>query len=115
MRIRKLRLEVHLGVSEEERSRPQTVAATVTYRTTVASVGSDVLTDTVDYRVVRRALLEAVSQPINLLETLAASLAQAVLRCDPRIESVHLTVAKSQALRGADAVECRLSLQRTNG
>lgn len=111
MSIRNLRLDVHLGVTEEERAELQPVYVTLTYAP--VECATDVLADTADYKVIRDALKKAVEgHSACLLETLTAHLIDSVERCNERLHYLRLTVSKPNALSGAEAVECTASVRR---
>ncbi len=82
IQIRGLQLRVHVGVPEHERRTAQTVEADIVMRTAASfEVMGDELPATVDYEAVAariRAL--AGGRPRKLIETLAAEIADCVLR-----------------------------------
>ncbi|WP_375480549.1 dihydroneopterin aldolase [uncultured Jatrophihabitans sp.] len=64
---------------------------------TAAAAASDDLTQTVDYGELAQRLAAVVAgEPVNLLETLAARLADACL-ADPQVRAATVTVHKPQA------------------
>lgn len=78
--IRDLRVETHIGVSKEERSRAQTVSLVIDMETDTSAAGaSDDISDTVDYDKVSTQVADLVrSSELHLLETLAAKVADLV-------------------------------------
>jgi dihydroneopterin aldolase len=108
--LREVRLQVLLGVSDEERSRPQEVLLDLEMDFDTSRAGaSDLLTDTVDYSAVHSAIAAvAASRPFHLIESLAESIAASVLR-EFRFPRVRLLLKKPGALRhrnvGAASVE----------
>lgn len=96
--LRGLRVRGRHGVLAEERARGQdfVVDAVLSVDTSTAATSGDVA-DTVDYGQLAGRLAEVVAgEPVDLLETLAARLADVCL-ADPRVSSVDLTVHKPQA------------------
>lgn len=93
-----LRVLTRIGVTDEERSRPQAVVINVQATMDLAAAGkSDRLDDTMDYDSLTSAIAElARSQTSDLLEHLAESIAARV-REDNRIEEVTVEVGKESA------------------
>ena len=82
--------------SEREQGQDFLVDAVLSVDTREAAVSDD-LTATVDYGVLAAKLGEVVAgEPVDLIETLAARLADVCL-ADPRVISVRLTVHKPSA------------------
>ena len=93
-----LRVRGFHGVFDSERRDGQdfVVDAVLELSTVEAAVGDD-LTGTVDYGALAQALADVIAgEPVNLLETLAARLAEACL-AEPRVDAVTITVHKPQA------------------
>jgi dihydroneopterin aldolase len=93
-----LRVRGNHGVFEHERRDGQefVVDAVLTVSTVPASKSDD-LADTVDYGDLAQRLAAVVAgEPVNLLETLAARLADECL-ADPRVYAAAITVHKPQA------------------
>jgi dihydroneopterin aldolase len=106
--LKRLRLDVRLGVTEQERSAKQPVYVTVSinFRDPEAS-HTDRLEDTVDYRKVRDALVAVVSSSeFRLVERLSHILGQTALQSDRRVQRVRIAVHKPAALRGCNEVVC---------
>ena len=96
IRLNGLRFVGIVGVLPEERTRAQPLELDVDLHVDLSDAGvSDALGDTVDYGAVCDALSATVAtaQP-ELLERLAAQLADAVFDVDPRIDAVTVSVAK---------------------
>ncbi len=93
-----LRVRGRHGVFEHERRDGQEfVVDAVLDVSTEAAAASDDLTDTVDYGVLAQRLAAVVAgEPVNLLETLVARLADACL-ADARVDAATVTVHKPQA------------------
>ena len=93
-----LRVRGHHGVLPEERRDGQefVVDAVLTLDTRPAAASDD-LAATVDYGTLAMRLAEVVGgEPVNLIETLAARLAE-VCVADPRVISARVTVHKPSA------------------
>lgn len=91
-----LRSTAVVGVLPEERNRAQPLEVDLAVEVDLTAAGlSDDLSDTVDYAGVCDAVAEvaAGSEP-QLLERLAAQVADVVLALDPRIESVEVAIRK---------------------
>lgn len=105
-----IRLQVLLGVSDEERSQAQEVLLDVEMDFDTSHAGaSDQLADTVDYSAVHQTIVRAATrQPYHLIEALAETIAAEVLR-EFHFPRVRLLLKKPGALCqrhvGAAAVE----------
>ena len=108
--LQEVRLQVLLGVTDEERSRPQEVLLDLEMDFNTSAAGSsDQLQDTVDYAAVHRTIERAAAhRPYHLIEALAETIASEVLR-EFHFPRVRLLLKKPGALRhrhvGASAVE----------
>jgi 7,8-dihydroneopterin aldolase/epimerase/oxygenase len=93
-----LRVRGFHGVFDHERRDGQDfVVDAVLEMSTAAAAASDDITDTVHYGELAEHLAAVVAgEPVNLLETLAARLAEVCL-ADPRVEAATVTVHKPQA------------------
>ncbi|HEX3337206.1 MAG TPA: dihydroneopterin aldolase [Jatrophihabitans sp.] len=93
-----LRVHGFHGVFEHERRDGQDfVVDAVLELSTVAAAASDALADTIDYGELAQRLAAVLSgPPVNLLETLAARLAETCF-ADPRVGAVTVTVHKPEA------------------
>jgi dihydroneopterin aldolase len=96
--LKGLRAYGHHGVFEFERANGQTFVIDVVLEVDLApAAGSDDVTDTVHYGELADTLVAIVTgPPVNLLETLAARLADACL-ADARVQHATVTVHKPQA------------------
>lgn len=94
--LRGLRALGRCGVLPEEVTRAQPLEVDLDLRLSLAAAGaSDDLTDTVDYGAVCAAVEATITAGhVQLLEHLAALLADAVLAVDGRIDAVELSVRK---------------------
>lgn len=111
-----VRLDVHLGVPEEERAEAQGVLVDVEMIFDTARAGcSDRFQDTIDYAAVRDALA-AVSRrrPYVLIESMAESMAEAVLEQFPA-EQVRVLVKKPRALAHAGVDWAGVEIVRRRG
>jgi 7,8-dihydroneopterin aldolase/epimerase/oxygenase len=93
-----LRVRGFHGVFDHERRDGQDfVVDAVLEMSTAAAAASDDITDTVHYGELAEHLAAVVAgEPVNLLETLAARLAEVCL-ADPRVEAATVTVHKPHA------------------
>jgi 7,8-dihydroneopterin aldolase/epimerase/oxygenase len=93
-----LRVRGHHGVFDHERRDGQDfVVDAVLEVSTAAAAASDELADTVHYGELAERLAAVVAgEPVNLLETLVARLADACL-ADARVAAARVTVHKPQA------------------
>ena len=96
--LKGLRAYGHHGVFEFERANGQTFVIDVVLEVDLApAAASDDVADTVHYGELADALVAIVTgEAVNLLETLAARLADACL-ADPRVHYATVTVHKPQA------------------
>lgn len=79
---------------------------------TRAAAATDTLTETVDYAELAQRLAAGVAgPPVDLIETLAARLADVCL-ADPRVEAVTLTVHKPQAPIGLAFADVSVAIRR---
>ena len=108
-----LRVRGHHGVHPQERTEGQDFVVDATLRVDLRPAGaSDALADTVDYGELARALAEVVAgPPVDLLETLAARLADVCLR-DQRVDGVELTVHKPDAPLGLPFTDVSVTVVR---
>jgi dihydroneopterin aldolase len=106
IRISDLEIVTAIGVTDEERAKPQTLLLSLDLR--VKDIGPAAFTDnvnlTVDYsEVAERVKIMGASRPRRLIETLAEEIATDLLRSFP-IVSVRLELRKFYALPGAHHV-----------
>jgi dihydroneopterin aldolase len=102
--LRRLRLEVVVGVYEHERKAPQPILLDLEMAADVRrAAASDRLADALDYAAVADALAEYASgTDFQLVESLAEGCAELVLRRFP-VEWLRLTLYKPEALERAEA------------
>lgn len=118
--LRGLRVRGHHGVFDHEKRDGQDFLIDVTvWLDLTAAAASDDLTDTLDYGSLAQTAADIVSgPPRDLIETVSAEIAEAVLR-DERVDAVEVTVHKPSApipLTFADvAVVARRSRKRGRG
>jgi len=100
--IRDLALRCIIGIYPEERRDKQDVLVNVEMHCDLRRAGrSDALADTVDYKAVKKAILELVERSgFQLIESLAEHIADLAL-ADPKVEKVVVTIDKPGALRFA--------------
>ncbi|HVA22510.1 MAG TPA: dihydroneopterin aldolase [Candidatus Micrarchaeia archaeon] len=96
-----LRFDGHHGASAAEQAAGGPIVVDLEVEASLArSARTDQLTDTVDYRQLHEAVRRVVEdQRFNLLEALAAAIAERVLQLE-QVERVHLRVAKAPRLPG---------------
>ena len=111
--LRGLRVRGRHGVLESERRDGQTfVIDAVLHVDTRPAASSDDLTATVDYAALAADLAAVVAgEPVNLIETLAARLADVCLR-DPLVTRVEVTVHKPEAPVGLPFEDVTVSIAR---
>lgn len=95
--IRDLRVETHVGVSKQERSRAQTVSVVIDIETDTSAAGkSDDIADTIDYDKVSTQVADLIrSSEVRLLETLAEKIA-ALVRQYEGVRRVTVEVTKER-------------------
>jgi 7,8-dihydroneopterin aldolase/epimerase/oxygenase len=108
-----LRATGHHGVYAEERASGQTFVVDVQLDVdTRAAAASDDVTDTVHYGELAQEVVAVVEgEPVNLLETLAARIADVCLR-RPLVGSVAVTVHKPEAPVGVAFDDVTVSIVR---
>lgn len=121
IRIKRMTLELFLGVYPEELLAPRPVIIDIDMGVELALAGeSDALSDTVDYHALAERISEGVcpsgdKKPIfALIEKLASTIADISLAFDSRILEVSVTVAKPAAFAFAEAAEVQI-IRRRNG
>jgi dihydroneopterin aldolase len=114
--LRGLRLHGYHGVGADERRDGQPFVVDIALDTdTTRAAESDALTDTVDYAVVAERVAAIVTgEPVQLIETLAARIADDCLR-DARVSSVQVTVHKPEAPVGLPVDDVVVTVTRTRG
>ena len=93
--VRGLRVQAHVGVGDEERSRPQVLLVSVeAWRSLSRAVQSDDLNETIDYGVLVRDLTELIGGvQAKLLERVAGLVADHILGL-PEVARVVVEIAK---------------------
>ena len=111
--IRDLHLRCIIGVFDEERRAKQDVVFNITFYADLRRAGaSDRLEDTVDYKAVKKRVLELVEKSsFFLVESLADRVAAICLE-DDRVVRVRVTVDKPGALRFARSVAVEIVRER---
>ena len=107
--IRRLQVETHIGVPDEERAEPQTLWISVWMRPGQGFQGlQDNVANTVDYYQASLGIVAlAAAKPRHLIETLATDVAGFLLSNYP-LESVDVKVEK-KILTNADFVAVKIS------
>ena len=111
--IRDLLLRCIIGVYPEERRERQEVVVNLEILCDLRAAGrSDDLSESIDYKAVKKAILElAEKSRFQLIEALAEGIAEIVLR-DPRAKGVVVTVDKPGALRFARSAAVEITRLR---
>lgn len=113
IRITGLSVRGFHGVLESERRDGQTFVVDVALH--VGAVASDDLADTVDYAALSSRLAAVVAgEPVDLVETLAARLADVCLS-DPRVDLAEVTVHKPEVPLSVSVTEVSVTLVRDRG
>ena len=104
--LRELTIETIIGVCPFEQQIKQILSFDIEIKIdTKIAAASCILTDTVDYDALAKGLTHFVSeQRFQLIETVAEKSATFVLKMDPRIHFVKLSVTKPGAVSNAKAV-----------
>lgn len=111
VRITGLRVRGYHGVLDSERRDGQWFV--VDAALTLDPPASDDLADTADYATLSARLADVVAgEPVDLIETLAARLADACL-ADPRVHAAEVTVHKPEAPVPVPVAEVSVTLVRT--
>ncbi len=105
IRIEQFELDCLIGVNPWERLTKQRITVDIAMDIDLSAAGkSDSIKDTVDYRVVAKAVTAEVnSSSYKLIEALAARLAE-ICMASERVQSVEVTLRKPGAVRNAAAV-----------
>ena len=110
IRVTGLRVRGFHGVLESERREGQDFVVDVALD--VAAPTTDDLAETVDYAALSVRLADVVAgEPVDLIETLAARLADVCL-ADPRVNAAEVTVHKPQAPVTVPVTEVSVTLVR---
>jgi FolB domain-containing protein len=114
IRIKDLRLRCIVGVFPEERREKQEVVIQARLEADLGAASlSDVLADTVDYKAIKKRIVQEVeASSCQLIERLAGRVAELCLE-DPRVQAVEVEVEKPGALRFARTVSVVLRRRRS--
>ncbi|MFL2001030.1 dihydroneopterin aldolase [Microbacterium sp. A1-JK] len=104
----------HHGVYDDERAQGQEFVVDLTLRIdTAPAAASDDVVDTVHYGELAERIVALVgADPVNLLETLAARIADDALT-DPRVEQAVVTVHKPSAPITVPFADVSVTIRRT--
>src|SRR5690606_7100782 len=113
--IQHARFLCRLGVTSKERSTPQEVFVDLALEVDTSVAGhSDRIGDTVNYTEVWNAVRECLApKEYHLVEAVAESIAQVVLRTFPRVQAVTVRVTKPGALASRDVQAAGVEICRT--
>ncbi len=109
--IRDLCLEVRIGVSDAERSRPQRLLVSVDIETRPQSARENDVASVVDYGKVVAAVRKLADRETQLLETWIDWIAEICLR-DDRVKSATITLLKPDIYADGVQVGVRQSVTR---
>ena len=111
--IQDLALRGIIGVTAEERRERQDIVINLTLELDLAPAGhSDDLTDTVDYKALKKRILSLVEgSHFRLVEALAERIADLAIE-DPRVAKTVVRVEKPGALRFARSVGVEITRER---
>ncbi len=114
--IRDLQLRCIVGLYEEERRAKQDVVIAITlYADYRRACSTDCIEDTVDYKAIKKRVVELVeTSRFYLIERLAQAVADACFE-SPRVQRVEVTVDKPGALRYARSVAVEIARDRRHG
>jgi len=104
IRIEQLELDCLIGVNPWERLTKQRITIDISMDVDLSAAGeSDSIRDTVDYRVVTKAVAAEVNaSSYKLIEALAARVAE-ICMANERVSAVEVTLRKPGAIRNATA------------
>ena len=111
--IRDLEIECIVGTQPKERVTPQTVRINIVLECDLAPAAkSDDIADTVDYKLLKNRLVEAIERSdFYLIERMAEHVAGMCLE-EARVQAVTVTVDKPGALTGARSVAVEITRKR---
>lgn len=111
--IRDLRVRCIIGINDDERRDKQDVIINISLYADLSKAGrSDRTEDTIDYRAVKKRILNmAESSHYYLIEALAEAVADLCLH-NPAVNEVTVTVDKPYALRFAQSVGVEITRKR---
>ena len=109
-----VRFRCAIGITAKERETPREIAVDLSVRIDVGrAAGADTIDATVDYRALARRVIEfGEASRSQLVETLAARLAGAILDEFPAVQEVRLSVEKPGAVPAARSVRIAVSAGR---
>jgi D-erythro-7,8-dihydroneopterin triphosphate epimerase len=113
IRITDLALRTIIGINEWERHHPQDILINIGMDFDAsAAVESDRIEDTVDYKSIKRGIIELVERSqFGLIEKLAHAILELVMS-DAKVLAARVRVDKPHALRFADSVSVEMSAER---
>ncbi len=113
--IRDLAVRCIIGIYPEERREKQDVIINIVLECDCRpAAASDDIRDAVDYKRIKRAVLEMVeASEFQLIETLAERIAEICLQ-EPKVAAVRVTVDKPGALRFARSVGVEIERRRAS-
>ena len=111
--IRDLRLRCIIGLNDQERRDKQDVIINIALYADLSKAGrTDRQEDTIDYRAVKKSVLNMVeASHYCLVEALAEAVANVCLQ-NPAVDKVSVTVDKPYALRFAQSVAVEITRTR---
>lgn len=114
--IRDLVLRCIIGINPHERDQRQDVVINITMHADLRQAGrSDNIDDTVNYKTIKRKVVDLVENSSCLLvEHLAQQIADTCL-VDQRVQRVEVTLDKPGALRYARSVAVQIMRERSDG
>ena len=113
IRIKNLRLRAIVGIFEWERHNPQDVMLNVALEfDATAAAASDAIEDTVDYKALKKMIIQEVeSSNYQLVEALACHVLDVIMQ-EPKVLRATVEIDKPHALRFADSVSVSLTAER---
>jgi FolB domain-containing protein len=114
--IKDLHLRTVIGVHDWERRDRQDIVLSLSLETDLSRPAStDSIEDTLDYRALTKSVIDHVERSeYQLIERLAASVAEMALEQFPSLRAISVTVDKPGALRFARSVEVELRRERAD-
>lgn len=115
IRITNLRLRAIIGANDWEREHKQDVIINIKLKFDAsASIASDNLSDTVDYKTITKKIIQAVEQSeFFLIEKLADVVADIAME-NPAVHKAKVRIDKPHALRFADSVSLEIKKERND-
>jgi len=114
--IKDLHLRTVIGIHDWERRDRQDIVLNLTLETDLSRPAStDAIEDTLDYRALTKSVIDHVERSeYQLIERLAASVAEMALEQYPNLRAITVAVDKPGALRFARSVAVELRRERTD-